>query len=127
MHGAPGPQLHRQQQVHWLHPHTLGSTWQNTLMELPWVLRRALLLGMVAVEGAWQAHWDSATVSPGTSYVNGGSFPEPEATPTPISPGRSNKGAVGNCVTTMVHNHYTPSEKVPPPPKSSNHTAPSLK
>nr|XP_020731363.1 centrosomal protein of 131 kDa [Odocoileus virginianus texanus] len=39
---------------------------------------------------------------------------------------RSNKGAVGNCVTTMVHNHYTPSEKVPPPPKSSNHTAPSL-
>uniref|UniRef100_A0A8C2S8M5 Centrosomal protein 131 n=1 Tax=Capra hircus TaxID=9925 RepID=A0A8C2S8M5_CAPHI len=40
---------------------------------------------------------------------------------------RSNKGAVGNCVTTMVHNHYTPSEKVPPTPKSSNHTAPSLK
>ncbi|XP_052513695.1 centrosomal protein of 131 kDa isoform X4 [Budorcas taxicolor] len=40
---------------------------------------------------------------------------------------RSNKGTVGNCVTTMVHNHYTPSEKVPPPPKSSNHTAPSLK
>ncbi|XP_017919109.1 PREDICTED: centrosomal protein of 131 kDa [Capra hircus] len=39
---------------------------------------------------------------------------------------RSNKGAVGNCVTTMVHNHYTPSEKVPPTPKSSNHTAPSL-
>ncbi|XP_043761189.1 centrosomal protein of 131 kDa isoform X1 [Cervus elaphus] len=39
---------------------------------------------------------------------------------------RSNKGAVGNCVTTMVHNHYTPSEKVLPPPKSSNHTAPSL-
>ncbi|XP_069399915.1 centrosomal protein of 131 kDa isoform X1 [Ovis canadensis] len=39
---------------------------------------------------------------------------------------RSNKGAVGNCVTTMVHNHYTPSEKVPPPPKSSNHAAPSL-
>ncbi|XP_010854608.1 PREDICTED: centrosomal protein of 131 kDa isoform X2 [Bison bison bison] len=39
---------------------------------------------------------------------------------------RSNKGAVGNCVTTMVHNHYTPSERVPPPPKSSNRTAPSL-
>ncbi|KAJ8793072.1 hypothetical protein J1605_003749 [Eschrichtius robustus] len=39
---------------------------------------------------------------------------------------QSNKGAVGNCVTTMVHNHYTPSEKVPPP-KSSNHMAPSLK
>ncbi|XP_058418053.1 centrosomal protein of 131 kDa [Diceros bicornis minor] len=38
---------------------------------------------------------------------------------------RSNKGAVGNCVTTMVHNRYTPSEKAPPP-KSSNHTAPSL-
>ncbi|XP_057392820.1 centrosomal protein of 131 kDa isoform X3 [Balaenoptera acutorostrata] len=40
-------------------------------------------------------------------------------------PSWSNKGAVGNCVTTMVHNHYTPSEKVPPP-KSSNHMAPSL-
>ncbi|XP_032312484.1 centrosomal protein of 131 kDa isoform X9 [Camelus ferus] len=38
----------------------------------------------------------------------------------------SSKGAVGNCVTTMVHNHYPPSEKAPPPPKSSNHTAPSL-
>ncbi|MXQ87157.1 hypothetical protein E5288_WYG007636 [Bos mutus] len=38
----------------------------------------------------------------------------------------SNKGAVGNCVTTMVHNHYTPSERAPPPPKSSNRTAPSL-
>ncbi|XP_057572702.1 centrosomal protein of 131 kDa isoform X4 [Hippopotamus amphibius kiboko] len=38
---------------------------------------------------------------------------------------RSNKGAVGNCVTTMVHNHYTPSERAPPP-KSSNHMAPSL-
>ncbi|CAK7289977.1 Centrosomal protein of 131 kDa [Vulpes lagopus] len=38
---------------------------------------------------------------------------------------RSNKGTVGNCVTTMVHNHYTPPERAPPP-KSSNHTAPSL-
>ncbi|KAM4844082.1 centrosomal protein of 131 kDa [Thomomys bottae] len=38
---------------------------------------------------------------------------------------RSNKGTVGNCVTTMVHNRYTPSEKTPPP-KSSNQTAPSL-
>ncbi|XP_023507587.2 centrosomal protein of 131 kDa isoform X1 [Equus caballus] len=38
---------------------------------------------------------------------------------------RSNKGAVGNCVTTMVHNRYTPSERTPPP-KSSNHAAPSL-
>ncbi|XP_063473374.1 centrosomal protein of 131 kDa isoform X41 [Symphalangus syndactylus] len=38
---------------------------------------------------------------------------------------RSNKGAVGNCVTTMVHNCYTPSERVPPL-KSSNQTAPSL-
>uniref|UniRef100_A0A8C7BDV7 Centrosomal protein 131 n=1 Tax=Neovison vison TaxID=452646 RepID=A0A8C7BDV7_NEOVI len=32
---------------------------------------------------------------------------------------RSNKGAVGNCVTGMVHNHYTPSGPAPPP-KSSN-------
>uniref|UniRef100_A0A2I2YXG8 Centrosomal protein 131 n=1 Tax=Gorilla gorilla gorilla TaxID=9595 RepID=A0A2I2YXG8_GORGO len=38
---------------------------------------------------------------------------------------RSNKGAVGNCVTTMVHNRYTPSERAPPV-KSSNQTAPSL-
>ncbi|XP_032177638.1 centrosomal protein of 131 kDa isoform X2 [Mustela erminea] len=38
---------------------------------------------------------------------------------------RSNKGAVGNCVTGMVHNHYSPSGRAPPP-KSSNHTAPSL-
>ncbi|XP_027481833.1 centrosomal protein of 131 kDa [Zalophus californianus] len=38
---------------------------------------------------------------------------------------RSNKGAVGNCVTSMVHNHYTPPDKAPPP-KSSNHMAPSL-
>lgn len=39
---------------------------------------------------------------------------------------RSNKGAVGNCVTTMVHNHYGSLKKVSPP-KSSNQTAPSLK
>ncbi|XP_047563902.1 centrosomal protein of 131 kDa isoform X2 [Lutra lutra] len=38
---------------------------------------------------------------------------------------RSNKGAVGNCVTGMVHNRYTPSDRAPPP-KSSNRTAPSL-
>ncbi|XP_032726964.1 centrosomal protein of 131 kDa [Lontra canadensis] len=38
---------------------------------------------------------------------------------------RSNKGAVGNCVTGMVHNRYTPSDWAPPP-KSSNRTAPSL-
>uniref|UniRef100_A0A8C6RFN3 Centrosomal protein 131 n=1 Tax=Nannospalax galili TaxID=1026970 RepID=A0A8C6RFN3_NANGA len=38
---------------------------------------------------------------------------------------RSNKGAMGNCVTTMVHNHYASSKKAPPP-KSSNQTASSL-
>ncbi|XP_006886386.1 PREDICTED: 5-azacytidine-induced protein 1 [Elephantulus edwardii] len=38
---------------------------------------------------------------------------------------RSNKGAVGNCVTAMVHNHCPPAEKTPPP-KSSNQTAPCL-
>ncbi|XP_030874371.1 centrosomal protein of 131 kDa isoform X3 [Leptonychotes weddellii] len=38
---------------------------------------------------------------------------------------RSNKGAVGNCVTSMLHNYYAPPDKAPPP-KSSNHTAPSL-
>ncbi|KAK2112312.1 hypothetical protein P7K49_012059 [Saguinus oedipus] len=39
--------------------------------------------------------------------------------------GWSNKGAVGNCVTTMLHNRYTPSERAPPL-KRSNQTAPSL-
>ncbi|CAO2646341.1 Centrosomal protein of 131 kDa [Lemmus lemmus] len=38
---------------------------------------------------------------------------------------RSNKGAVGNSVTTMVHNHYASLKKLSPP-KSSNQTAPSL-
>ncbi|CAK6438603.1 unnamed protein product [Pipistrellus nathusii] len=36
---------------------------------------------------------------------------------------RSNKAAVGNCVTAMVHNNHTPAE---PAAKSSNRTAPSL-
>lgn len=52
MHGASGPQLHRQQPVRWLYPHSLGSSWPNTLMELPWVLRRAPPSGMVVVGGA---------------------------------------------------------------------------
>lgn len=47
------------------------------------------------------------------------------STPRPVSSRRSNKGAVGNCVTTMVHNRYAPVDSAPP--KSSNHTAPSLK
>ncbi|XP_068920184.1 centrosomal protein of 131 kDa isoform X2 [Petaurus breviceps papuanus] len=38
---------------------------------------------------------------------------------------RSNKGAVGNCVTTMVHNNYSTVDKIPPP-KSSNQAASSL-
>ncbi|KAM6164349.1 centrosomal protein of 131 kDa [Rhynchocyon petersi] len=38
---------------------------------------------------------------------------------------RSNKGAVGNCVTAMVHNHCPPADRVPPP-KSSNQMAPCL-
>uniref|UniRef100_A0A8C9UR72 Centrosomal protein 131 n=1 Tax=Spermophilus dauricus TaxID=99837 RepID=A0A8C9UR72_SPEDA len=38
---------------------------------------------------------------------------------------RSSKGAVGNCVTSMVHNHYAPVERAPPL-KSSNQTAPAL-
>ncbi|XP_059765094.1 centrosomal protein of 131 kDa isoform X4 [Balaenoptera ricei] len=67
--------------------------------------------------------------SPGTLDVLVG--PRRRECTVPLAPNftannRSNKGAVGNCVTTMVHNHYTPSEKVPPP-KSSNHMAPSLK
>ncbi|XP_038597852.1 centrosomal protein of 131 kDa [Tachyglossus aculeatus] len=38
---------------------------------------------------------------------------------------RSNKGAMGNCVTTMVHNNYSTANRTPPP-KSSNQAAPSL-
>ncbi|NXH22912.1 CP131 protein, partial [Bucco capensis] len=38
---------------------------------------------------------------------------------------RSNKGAMGNCVTTMVHNNYSTTEKAPAP-KSSNQTPSSL-
>ncbi|XP_019370560.1 PREDICTED: centrosomal protein of 131 kDa, partial [Gavialis gangeticus] len=38
---------------------------------------------------------------------------------------RSNKGAVGNCVTTMVHNNYAPADRAPAP-KSSNQAATSL-
>ncbi|XP_064006788.1 centrosomal protein of 131 kDa isoform X8 [Pogoniulus pusillus] len=38
---------------------------------------------------------------------------------------RSNKGAMGNCVTTMVHNNYSTTEKVPTP-KSSNQVPSSL-
>ncbi|XP_078240424.1 centrosomal protein of 131 kDa isoform X6 [Pogona vitticeps] len=38
---------------------------------------------------------------------------------------RSNKGAMGNCVTTMVHNNYSTADKVPTP-KSSNQATTSL-
>ncbi|XP_053151947.1 centrosomal protein of 131 kDa isoform X7 [Hemicordylus capensis] len=38
---------------------------------------------------------------------------------------RSNKGAMGNCVTTMVHNNYSTADKVPAP-KSSNQVTTSL-
>ncbi|NXK56983.1 CP131 protein, partial [Chauna torquata] len=38
---------------------------------------------------------------------------------------RSNKGAMGNCVTTMVHNNYSPADKGPAP-KSSNQAPSSL-
>ncbi|XP_077689204.1 centrosomal protein of 131 kDa isoform X7 [Eretmochelys imbricata] len=39
---------------------------------------------------------------------------------------RSNKGAMGNCVTTMVHNNYSTTDKASTP-KSSNQAATSLK
>ncbi|XP_062976172.1 centrosomal protein of 131 kDa isoform X2 [Elgaria multicarinata webbii] len=38
---------------------------------------------------------------------------------------RSNKGAMGNCVTTMVHNNYSTTDKAPAP-KSSNQATTSL-
>uniref|UniRef100_A0A8D1WS83 Centrosomal protein of 131 kDa n=1 Tax=Sus scrofa TaxID=9823 RepID=A0A8D1WS83_PIG len=68
------------------------------------------------------------TQSPGTLDVP--VCPRRRECTVPLAPNftannRSNKGAVGNCVTGMVHNHYTPSERTPPP-KSSNHTVPPL-
>ncbi|NXY78931.1 CP131 protein, partial [Glareola pratincola] len=39
---------------------------------------------------------------------------------------RSNKGAMGNSVTTMVHNNYSTTDKGPPAPKSSNQAPSSL-
>uniref|UniRef100_A0A8D1LRZ4 Centrosomal protein 131 n=1 Tax=Sus scrofa TaxID=9823 RepID=A0A8D1LRZ4_PIG len=68
------------------------------------------------------------TQSPGTLDVP--VCPRRRECTVPLAPNftannRSNKGTVGNCVTGMVHNHYTPSERTPPP-KSSNHTAPPL-
>lgn len=68
------------------------------------------------------------TQSPGTLDVP--VCPRRRECTVPLAPNftannRSNKGAVGNCVTGMVHNHYTPSERTPPS-KSSNHTAPPL-
>uniref|UniRef100_A0A8D0VEJ9 Centrosomal protein of 131 kDa n=1 Tax=Sus scrofa TaxID=9823 RepID=A0A8D0VEJ9_PIG len=68
------------------------------------------------------------TQSPGTLDVP--VCPRRRECTVPLAPNftannRSNKGTVGNCVTGMVHNHYTPSERTPPP-KSSNHTVPPL-
>uniref|UniRef100_A0A8C3X2L0 Centrosomal protein 131 n=1 Tax=Catagonus wagneri TaxID=51154 RepID=A0A8C3X2L0_9CETA len=68
------------------------------------------------------------TQSPGT--LNAPVGPRRRECTVPLAPNftannRSNKGAVGNCVTGMLHNCYTPSERTPPP-KSSNRTAPSL-
>lgn len=88
-------------------------------MELSRVPRRPPTVGVVAAVGP-QGRLDGAAVR----RLGLCRLPEPDA--TPVSSGRSNKGAVGNRVTTMLHNRYTPSEKAPPP-KSSNHTAPSLK
>ncbi|EPY84623.1 hypothetical protein CB1_000462004 [Camelus ferus] len=79
--------------------HTSGSAQWNSPAGAVLGPKKGPRLGAVAVDGAPQGHWDDT---------------------------KSSKGAVGNCVTTMVHNHYPPSEKAPPPPKSSNHTAPSL-
>uniref|UniRef100_UPI0029530BFE centrosomal protein of 131 kDa-like n=1 Tax=Panthera onca TaxID=9690 RepID=UPI0029530BFE len=91
-----------------------GSPW----VELSRVPRRPPTVGVVAAVGP-QGRLDGAAVR----RLGLCCLPEPDA--TPVSSGRSNKGAVGNRVTTMLHNRYTPSEKAPPP-KSSNHTAPSL-
>uniref|UniRef100_A0A8D2EWT5 Centrosomal protein 131 n=1 Tax=Theropithecus gelada TaxID=9565 RepID=A0A8D2EWT5_THEGE len=75
------------------------------------------------------AHLNSAAVSRGLqssglgrSCLNG---PSGGVVGSGAGGGQSNKGAMGNCVTTMVHNRYTPSERAPPL-KSSNQTAPSL-
>ncbi|KAK2500536.1 hypothetical protein MC885_006502 [Smutsia gigantea] len=66
--------------------------------------------------------------SPHTLGTWGG--PRRRECPVPLAPSftannRSSKGAVGNCVTTMVHNRYTLPEKAPSPRRSSC-SAPSL-
>ncbi|XP_032097272.1 centrosomal protein of 131 kDa isoform X3 [Sapajus apella] len=65
-----------------------------------------------------------------SSALDSPAGPQRKECPVTLAPNftannRSNKAAVGNCVTTMVHNCYTPSERAPPL-KSSNQTAPSL-
>ncbi|XP_053767632.1 centrosomal protein of 131 kDa isoform X2 [Desmodus rotundus] len=65
--------------------------------------------------------------SPSTLDAPAGPWKREHATmlaPSFTANNRSNKAAVGNCVTTMVHNRYAPTDAAPP--KSSNHTAPSL-
>ncbi|ELK12260.1 5-azacytidine-induced protein 1 [Pteropus alecto] len=73
--------------------------------------------------------WTDPLSAQRPSTVGTAEGPRRRESTVPLAPSftannRSNKGAVGNCVTTMVHNRYAPVDTAPP--KSSNHTAPSL-
>ncbi|NXA55762.1 CP131 protein, partial [Nothocercus julius] len=84
----------------------------------------------------WNVLDDQPRGLPGSSGTHGSSTLEPpagmrkkEATvllaANFTANNRSNKGAMGNCVTTMVHNNYSTSDKGPVP-KSSNQAPSSL-
>uniref|UniRef100_A0A2I3LX82 Centrosomal protein 131 n=1 Tax=Papio anubis TaxID=9555 RepID=A0A2I3LX82_PAPAN len=81
-------------------PSEKGATW-NVLVR--WCVRPRVLVSAMGL-------WPECTVALAPNFT---------------ANNRSNKGAMGNCVTTMVHNRYTPLERAPPL-KSSNQTAPSL-
>uniref|UniRef100_A0A8B9Q1N2 Centrosomal protein 131 n=1 Tax=Apteryx owenii TaxID=8824 RepID=A0A8B9Q1N2_APTOW len=84
----------------------------------------------------WNILDDQPRVFPGSSGTHGSGTLEPpagmrkkEATvllaANFTANNRSNKGAMGNCVTTMVHNNYSTTDKGPAP-KSSNQAPSSL-
>ncbi|XP_067164516.1 centrosomal protein of 131 kDa isoform X2 [Apteryx mantelli] len=84
----------------------------------------------------WNILDDQPRAFPGSSGTHGSSTLEPpagmrkkEATvllaANFTANNRSNKGAMGNCVTTMVHNNYSTTDKGPAP-KSSNQAPSSL-
>ncbi|XP_025974327.2 centrosomal protein of 131 kDa isoform X4 [Dromaius novaehollandiae] len=84
----------------------------------------------------WNILDDQPRAFPGSSGTHGSSTLEPPASMRKkeatvllaanfTANNRSNKGAMGNCVTTMVHNNYSTTDKGPAP-KSSNQAPSSL-